>query len=136
MVPGIDYVFSAVGKLFAVTILMLTACSGSTAPAPDPVVSNRDDTALREAQDAACHRVAPKVTDCAIESARANMPPDEFAEMARDLDETSARHSEQYIRSCKAAAMSRRQIAIYDQCPLDVSCEQFLSCTDRATPLR
>ena len=131
MVSGIDYVLQVVGRLFAaVAAGVMTACSGGAGgPAARPSAAQ-----LQASQDAACQRVVPKVTDCAIESARTEMSAERFAELARDIEELAARNSEQYIDQCTRSPMSARQIAVYDGCRLDVPCEQFLSCVDRAKP--
>lgn len=139
MVPGIDYVLQAVDTVFAVAFATLVcACSAgaTTAPAGGEPLENAPPPGLQEAQEAACHRVAPKVTDCAIQDARTTMPPEKFAEMARDLDELAARNTEQFLSRCIASDMSPRQVEVYETCPLDASCARFLSCTDRATPRR
>lgn len=137
MVSGIDYVLQVMGaRIAGVMFVLLAACAGGSSgtTAQEPPLSNSRSVELDAAQDAACQRLAPKVTDCAIEDARATMSPQDFADMARDLDELADRNSEQYIDHCTRSPMSRRQLEVYEQCALDVTCEEFLACTDRAKP--
>lgn len=133
--------------LAAVTCVLATACSGSakepeephTDTQPDGVAEPKDEAPLTEEekraralaelhgyQEAACERVAPRITECAIESAQANMTKEELAEL--DLENTAPKHTEKFIDDCTAGQMSLRQIKVFDGCDLAQPCEAFLAC--------
>lgn len=129
--------------------LVAAACGGSKPPVddpdddtlPDPVAPGDGDgaddgaplTELQRRQHAACERVIPRLTACAVEDARRNMTPEEYAK--NQIDETAPYHTRKFLEECKAATMSSRQVRVYEVCDREeTECGPLVACLEHAAP--
>lgn len=129
-------------------LCLLVACGGSKPAAdnddtlPDPGTSSPgvDDgtaepprTELQRRQDAACERVIPRLTECAIEDARKNMSPEEFAKL--EPDKVGPVHTRENLKKCKESYMSSRQVRVYEVCDREeTECGPLVACLENAKP--
>lgn len=118
--------------------LALAACSSSARPADDTTPRNQDDTgpALTEIErrrNAACEALGPRMTQCAIEDARATMTPEELAKL--DVERTAAVHTREFVKSCESQTLSSRQVRVYEVCLREeTACEPLVACLENANP--
>lgn len=87
---------------------------------------------LRSRQEAACQNVGKAVFTCAVEDARANMAPEEFAKL--DVEQLEPEHMSQFMDECLGSEMSPRQVEVYETCVKDTRCTVFVPCLDGARP--
>lgn len=118
----------------------LAACGGSkqAADEPAPTTTTEDGAAIGEPspeekllmqQAGACRPMCERLTACSVEDARANMSPEEFAEL--EIETTAPRHTDECDRSCNANPLSPRQIQVIRDCvSADSDCQTFVSCLD------
>lgn len=115
----------------------LFACGGSQQTGS--TVDNRDGlppdnrTEIERRRDTACAALGPRLTECAIADARATMTPEELAKLA--IEETAPKHTEEFIDSCQAQALSSRQVRVYEVClQEETACDPLIACLDNARP--
>lgn len=134
--------------LGASLLAMLFACgNGSSSSSGAGVVEPEPESAasaervereqalrrLRARQEAACEQVSHVITRCAIEDARATLPPEEFAKL--DVEKLAPAHSAEFVEQCTSSDMSVRQVEVFEQCMDKQSqCAVFLDCLDQARP--
>lgn len=133
--------------LAAVSLLCITACSGSSASTPTPANAGdepaqtspeeerkqADLERLQRYQEAACDQVGTVLTECAVEDARKQLSPEELAKL--DIEKTATLHKAEFVARCTESAMSLRQVKVFDGCLAGkTSCEAFLDCLDQAKP--
>lgn len=96
-------------------------------PPPKP------QTELERRQAAACEQLGPRITECAVEDARAKLPPEKLAEL--DLENTAPVHTREFIKNCVAQPMSSRQVRVYEVCQAEeTECGPLLACLEHADP--
>lgn len=124
-------------KMATALVATLVACGGSKQS--NTTVDNHGDlppddrTEIERRRDAACAALGPRLTECAIADARATMTPEELAKLA--IEETAPKHTEEFIESCQAQALSSRQVRVYEVCLREESaCEPLIACLDNARP--
>jgi hypothetical protein len=132
----------------AIALCLLIACGGSK-PAqeeddtlPDPGGATpgggTDDepmpeTELKRRQYAACERIIPRLTECAVADAKANLPPEKLAEL--DLENTAPIHTRENLKKCKQGELSSRQVRVYEVCDREESeCGPLTECLANALP--
>jgi hypothetical protein len=134
-----------------VLILFLAACGGGakqqpveddTLPDPGTAspgggdVSSQDEeptTELQRRQDAACERVIPRLTACAVADAKAKLTPEQYKK--EQIDETAPIHTRENLRKCKAQQLSSRQVRVYEVCDREESeCGPLVACLDNLHP--
>jgi hypothetical protein len=134
--------------LAAVSLLCMTACSGSSASTPAPANAGYEPAAqtspeeerkqadlerLRRYQEAACDQVGTVLTECAVDDARKQLSSEELAKL--DIEKTATLHKAEFVDRCTESAMSLRQVKVFDGCLAGkTSCEAFLECLDQAKP--
>jgi len=136
--------------LVALIACLAVACGGGAKqqPAeddtlPDPGTASpgtgSDDQAepprseLQRRQDAACERVIPRLTECAVADARAKMSPEELAKL--DLERTAPIHTRENLKKCKASELSSRQVRVYEVCDREeTECAALVACLDNLHP--
>ncbi len=125
----------------ALLALVLAACGGKTpAPAePDDTLTEHGasgvhaDTAIHRRRDAACEALAPRMTACAVEDARATMTPAELE--ALDLEATAKVHQREFVKQCTADELSSRQVRVYEVCTAEApDCAALDACLKNAEP--
>ncbi len=90
-------------------------------------------TELQTRQAAACEQLGPRITECAIADARAQLPPEELAKL--DLDKTAPLHTREFIKQCTTGTMSSRQVRVYEVCDAEeTECGALLACLENASP--
>jgi hypothetical protein len=138
--------------LWIACAIVLTGCPKKAAPPveeddtlPDPGTSSPGGTTggepeppppeneLQRRQYAACDRVIPRLTACAVEDARRNLSPEEFEK--EQIEEAAPIHTREYTRKCKNNYMSSRQVRVYEVCDREeTECEPLVACLDNAAP--
>lgn len=119
------------------------ACSGGAregAAQPVPAARAAQPASEREAalasleqrQQAACEGVGKTLFACAVEDARANMSPDEFAKL--DPAQLEPEYMSRFLDECLEKEMSPRQVGVYETCLQDTRCATFVPCLDGARP--
>jgi hypothetical protein len=107
-----------------------TGSPGGTQGEPEPPPP---ETELQRRQYAACDRVIPRLTACAVEDARRNLSPEEFEK--EQIEEAAPIHTREYTRKCKNNYMSSRQVRVYEVCDREeTDCEPLVACLENAKP--
>jgi hypothetical protein len=100
--------------------------AGSSEPA-----AGSSEAKLRAAQASAVEAMCERLVQCAVESARANMTPDEVAEL--NLDETAPRLREQCQEDGDKSQLSPRQVRVVQRCVNEAAeCEALQTCLEQA----
>lgn len=100
--------------------------SGSAEPPPD----TRNEFQKRLAT--ACQAVGTKVTECAVEDAKALLAAGKITQ--KDYDQNTQfdvlkKHTEEFVKKCDVPAMSSRQVRVLEVCHKEESqCAPFLDC--------
>jgi len=133
--------------LAAITLCLAVACGGGAKhqPAeddtlPDPGTASPGmsgdqppQTELQRRQDAACERVMPRLTACAVEDARRKLTPEQFKK--EQIEEAAPVHTREYTRKCKAQQLSSRQVRVYEVCDREEKeCAGLVACLDNLHP--
>ena len=101
--------------------------AGPTAPAKDP------RSAIEKRRDAACDQLQPKITQCAIDDAKASMSPADYAKL--NPEELRAKHGEEFLKECKGATYSSRQVRVLEVCfQQEHECEPLGTCLENLNP--
>jgi hypothetical protein len=101
--------------------------AGATGPDHGTPADTRSELQIR--RDAACEALGPRITQCAIEDARATMTAEELAKL--DLEQTAPKHTEEFVTACKTQQLSSRQVRVYEVCVAEESeCEPLMACLD------
>jgi len=103
-------------------------------PAAPATAEQRNQAKLDEAQRVGCEGYCERVTSCAVEDAKANMSPEELAEL--NLEETAPAMTRECMDKCTGSQLSVRQVEVMHQCLSNASstCEEFATCMDAMTP--
>jgi hypothetical protein len=113
----------------------LAACGGhqTTTTTTDPPPPPDTRSAIEKRRDAACDQLAPKLTACAIADAKATMSPAEYAKL--NPEELRAKHKQEFLKECKGAQMSSRQVRVLEVCFKEESeCGPLASCLENLKP--
>jgi hypothetical protein len=135
-------------SIAAIALCLLVACGGSkpakqeddTLPDPgsgspgDPVAGeDLPETELKRRQYAACERLIPRLTECAVADAKANLSPEALAEL--DLENTAPVHTRENLKKCKQGELSSRQVRVYEVCDREeTECGPLAACLENALP--
>jgi hypothetical protein len=120
----------------AVIAVWLGGCGGSQhaadAPAHAAPAAADPRTPIEQRRDAACGRLGPRITACAVADARADLAAGKVdqRQFARDTaPEVQQRNTEEFERSCKKAQYSSRQIRVLEVCLREeTQCGPLLEC--------
>ena len=114
------------------------ACGGPQhTPDPDPsreqppaVADPR--TPLEKRRDVACEQLGPRLTACAVEDARADLAAGKIGKPQFDRDtapEVQHKNTEEFLKACKGAAYSSRQVRVLEVCfHEETRCAALLDC--------
>ena len=114
-----------------------TQSTSSTAPGGDstetsPPADTR--TEIERRRDAACETLGPKITSCAIEDAKRELAAGTLAQQdfdAATAPEVQRKNTEEFVKACKSAQYSSRQVRVLEVCQREESeCEPLLACLD------
>jgi len=128
------------GTLTVVGLGGLPACGGAQHASdgegsaarqqPAPVTDPR--TPIEQRRDAACDRLGPKLTACAVEDARANLAAGKIGRDQFDRDTAPAiqhKNTEEFAKACKGTAYSSRQVRVLEVCfREETQCAPLLDC--------
>jgi hypothetical protein len=113
----------------------LASCGGPQAPVANqaPNQAARDPrTPIERRRDAACDALGPKITACAVEDARADLAAGKIAQAQLDRDtapEVLRKNTAEFLRTCKSAEYSSRQVRVLEVCFHDeAQCAPLLEC--------
>lgn len=123
-----------VGLLLA--LLAFSGC-GSAPPPAEPAGPSRpqgpEKTEFQRRQEAACDQLGPKLTQCAYESAKRTLTPEEMKK--QQVEEKRADHTALFVDGCRKQQMSSRQLRVYEVCMREErECEPLISCLEHAKP--
>jgi hypothetical protein len=100
----------------------------------DPAAVPDDRTELERRRDAACDQLGPRLTDCAVEDARTALRAGKLTQAQfNDLTAPALlrKHTEEYLKGCKAESYSSRQVRVLEVCFRDApACSDLLDCLD------
>jgi hypothetical protein len=136
----------------AVAIAWLAACGGPQPPPagddhaaqahgqPAPVAYM--GTPIEQRRDVACDQLAPKLTACAVEDAKANLAAGKIERSQFDRDTATGvqqKNTDEFEKVCKAKPYSSRQVRVLEVCfHAETQCGPLLDClghlSDRAVP--
>jgi hypothetical protein len=122
----------------SILLFALIACGGSKPPEkPEPVhpTSSYTPSAIEQRRNTACDAIQPKLTQCALADAKATMSPKELADL--NPDELLATHKQKFLKECKGAAMSSRQVRVLEVCNHEeTECAPLAECLKNLEPQR
>jgi hypothetical protein len=121
-------------------VFVLAACAGKgPTPTDEGNGAVRDPrTPIEKRRDAACDKIAERVTGCAVAEAKANFAAGKIPKGQLDKDtapDVTAKNTEVYASKCKAPSLSSRQVRVLEVCyHEETECEPFLSCLENLKP--
>ncbi len=105
---------------------------GAAREQPPPVADPR--TPIEQRRDAACDKLGPKLTACAVEDARANLAAGKIGRAQFDRDTAPAiqhKNTEEFAKACKGTAYSSRQVRVLEVCfREETQCAPLLDCLE------
>jgi hypothetical protein len=117
--------------------ILLVACSSPQKPDTgntDPVPVYKDSrTPIEKRRDTACETIQPTLTTCAVADAKATMSPSELAKLKPD--ELVSAHKQKFLKECKGAPMSSRQVRVLEVCyKAETDCDPLAECLKNLEP--
>ena len=107
-------------------LIMIAACSGAQQPPPNNTTGSAEPVArdtrtpFEQRRDAACKQIAPKLTACAAEDAKADLDAGKTtaAEYKKDVDpRVLDKNTQDFIDTCtRSRDMSSRQVRVLEVC--------------------
>jgi hypothetical protein len=86
---------------------------------------------LRAAQESAVEAMCERLADCAVESARENMTPEEVAQL--DVENTAPRLREECESEYGRTQLSPRQVRVVQRCVTETrACDELQTCLEDA----
>ena len=130
------------GGMKAILFVVLVACggkqntggpstgSGSASEPPPPLKDTR--TELEKRLATACESVGKKLTQCAYDSAKAELDAGKMKKTDFDLNtkpEILEKHTEEFVKKCNVPTMSSRQVRVLEVCHKEeTECAPFVDC--------
>lgn len=102
-------------------LLWIAACGGKSAPPANPAPPDDElgtkpapveDTPIHKRRDAACEQLGPRLTQCAIEDAKAA----HNDEALKDIQKVAPVHTKKFVEQCEGGEMSSRQVRVLEVC--------------------
>lgn len=129
-------------------VMLLIACGGPKPPPADPAVGNTTNppppandsrTPFEQRRDAACEKLGPKLTACAVEDAKADLAAGKVTETQYKQDtaaEVQHKNTEKFVEKCKGwRDMSSRQIRVLEVCDHEeAQCGPLKACLAHLEP--
>jgi hypothetical protein len=101
------------------------------APGPAPAAAD-PRTPIERRRDAACDQLGPKITACAVADARADLASGKIDQRQFTADtapEVQHKNTEEFVRACKKAQYSSRQVRVLEVClHEETQCAPLLDC--------
>jgi len=89
-------------------------------------------TPIERRRDAACDGLGPKITACAVSDARADLAAGKIDQRQFTADtapEIQHKNTEEFVRACKKAQYSSRQVRVLEVCLYqETECAPLLEC--------
>lgn len=99
--------------------------------APGPATAD-PRTPIERRRDAACDQLGPKITACAVADARADLASGKIDQRQFTADtaaEVQHKHTEEFVRACRKAQYSSRQVRVLEVClHEETQCAPLLDC--------
>ncbi len=124
----------------ALVIAVVAACGGSQASSPSnqgttPIQGATDSrTPIEKRRDTACDALAPKITQCAVDDAKANLASGKITQAQFDKDaapDVQRKNSEEFTTQCKGQQLSSRQVRVLEVCfKAESECGPLLACLE------
>jgi hypothetical protein len=119
--------------------VVLAACGGTQRPAADVPPAPQDTrTPIEQRRDAACERLGPKLTACAVEDAKADLAAGKTSQQQFEQDTAApvqAKNTEEFERQCKGSQMSSRQVRVLEVCfREETQCDPLRACLENLKP--
>lgn len=125
-----------------VIVVALAACSGPKTQTPvsnsgsgdgaGPVKDTR--TELEKRRDAACETLGPRITECAVQDAKAALAAGKTTQKEFDAttkSEVLAKNTSEFVEDCGKREYSSRQVRVLEVCQKEEpECDPMLSCLD------
>ncbi len=121
-----------------VLVLALSACGKSQTPVSNqgsgegPVKDTR--TAVERRRDTACESLGPRVTDCAVEDAKAALAAGTLKQKDYDAitkPEIKSKNTHEFVKDCAAKELSSRQVRVLEVCQKEeTECDPLVACLD------
>jgi hypothetical protein len=110
-------------------LALVVACGGkqttTTSTEPPPPVDTR--TPIEKRRDAACEQLQPRLTECAIADAKKSLSPDAYKKL--NPEELRGKHKQEFLKECKGASMSSRQVRVLEVCfKSETECDPLAEC--------
>jgi len=124
-------------KRLALLAAVFFACGSpqTTTQAEDPPPDSRKQAIERldARQRQACQRMCPRLTECALEDAKANVSPADLKD-GPSLEEIAPSHTAQCNSECNRTRLSLRQIRVYEGCmdKKQLDCGALVVCLEQA----
>lgn len=124
-----------------VVVLFVIACGPKQPTTPvnhdtGPVKDTR--TELERRRDAACETLGPRITQCAVDDAKADYAAGKTSKEQFEKDTASGvvnKNTEKYVDECQHHDYSSRQVRVLEVCQkAESECEPLLSCLDNLKP--
>ncbi|MGE0869398.1 MAG: hypothetical protein AB7P03_12590 [Kofleriaceae bacterium] len=119
---------------------LLTACGGGQPPSPigssgsDQPAATDTRSELERRRDTGCEQLGPKITECAVADAKAQLAAGTIKQAQFDQDtapEVVKKNTTEFIDQCKSQQMSSRQVRVLEVCfKEEQECEPLLACLD------
>lgn len=126
----------------SLVFIVLIACGGKQTPSSDTTTGSNDDppgvvqdtrSAIEKRRDAGCEKLRPRLVQCAVDDARANLEAGKIDKKQFDADTAPAiqkKLGEKWMESCRVQ-MSSRQVRVLEVCDHEESqCGPLLDCLE------
>jgi hypothetical protein len=129
-------------------VLMLAACGGpgktpppNTGGSGETGVVKDTRTEIERRRDEGCERVAKKVTQCAVDDAKADLAAGKVSQ--KDFEQNTAPKwqaelTAKYVEGCREKPLSSRQVRVLEVCFREegenAECEPLLACLENIQP--
>ncbi len=132
-------IFNDMRSLLVVASLVLSACGGTqsgaqatsepSAPTQKPAEPQSADDKLSQAQASTCAAVCDRLVQCSASDAKANLSPQQVAEL--NLEQTMPVAVDDCKRSCVIKPLSPKQLITARECVNGApECPDYLHCLD------
>jgi len=131
--------------------IAIAACGGTQQPAPNnaaagegsatPAPAHDTRSPFEQRRDAACKAIAPRLTSCAVEDAKADLAAGKTTADQFKLDtdpKVLQKNTEEFINKCTSwRDMSSRQVRVLEVCYRDApDCAQLRECLKNLEPAK
>jgi hypothetical protein len=120
--------------------IALVACGGKQSPPPNagsnedpPGVVQDTRTPIEKRRDAGCEKLRPRLVQCAVDDAKADLDAGKIDKKQYDLDtapQIRAKLGDKWMKTCRVE-MSSRQVRVLEVCDAaEAQCGPLLDCLE------